>query len=168
MAGILEFNQFIGGLDNLKIEQFFPSTQRTFVYNFGTDVTGWQFNLDYQTIVVDSITYDRNTGAPNFANSKVLGYFASGVINTSTNVNIINPANGIVAITIPGNLYTGPILPDARTHNPITIVGVTWTDDSVPVQVNTHRWALLQCWESGVIPGDPVLETGYFPIVIGE
>jgi hypothetical protein len=167
MAGILEFNQFIGGLDNLQIEQYFPSTQRTYVYNFAKDITGWTFHLDHQTIVVDTISYDRNSGAPNFANSQVIGSFPSGVVSTATNVNVINTSSGVVAITIPGNLYTGAILPDARTHNPITVVGVTWTDNSTPKQTNTHRWALLQCWESAVTPGDPILEDDYTAIVIG-
>jgi hypothetical protein len=167
MAGILEFNQFIGGLDNIKIEQFFPSTQKTFVYNFAQDVTGWTFNLDHQTIIVDTITYDRNSGAPNFANSQVIGTFPAGQISTATNVTVVNTASGVVAVTIPGGLYTGPILPDARTHNPFTVVGVTWTDNSTPKQVNTHRWGLLQCWESGVTPADPILSDDYTPITIG-
>lgn len=167
MAGILEFNSFIGGLDNIKIEQFFPSTQKTFVYNFAKNIAGWSFNLDHQTIVVDSITYDRNTGAPNFATSQVIGTFPSGQISTSTNVQVINTSSGIVAITIPANLYAGPILPDARTHNPITVVGVTWSDNSTPKQINTHRWGLLQCWESGVSAADPILASNYTPILVG-
>jgi len=167
MASLLEFNQFIGGLDNIKIEQFFPSTQKTFTYNFGTSVAGWNFHLDQQTIIVDTLTYDRNSGAPNFAGSTVMGYFTGTNISTSTYVNVINTASGLVAVTIPGGLYSGPILPDARTHNPITIVGVTWTDNSTPPQVNTHRWGLLQCWESGITPGDPVLSVDYNPITVG-
>lgn len=167
MAGLLDFSQYIGGSDNLQTEAAFPSTQRTVVYNFGTDITGWTFFLDYQTVVVDTIAYDRNTGAPNFANSKIIGTFPEGVITTATYVNVIDSNSGTVSVTFPGNLYTGPIIPDARSHNPITVVGITWTDDNTPPQINTHRWAFIQSWEPGVTPGDPVLENNYTAIVGG-
>lgn len=167
MAGLLDFSQYIGGADNLQTEQAFPSTQRTVVYNFGTDITGWVFALDYQTVVVDAIAYDRNTGAPNFASSKIIGTFPSGNITTATYVNVIDSAVGTVAVTFPGNLYTGPVIPDARSHNPITVIGLTWTDDNTPPQVNTHRWAFIQSWEPGVTPGDPVLEDNYTAFIGG-
>lgn len=167
MAGLLDFSQYIGGADNLQTEQAFPSTQRTVVYNFGTDITGWTFAMDYQTVVVDTVAYDRNTGAPNFANSKIIGTFPSGVITTATYVSVIDAALGTVRVTFPGGLYTGPVIPDARSHNPITVVGLTWTDDNVPPQINTHRWAFIQSWEPGVTPGDPVLDEDYTAIVGG-
>jgi hypothetical protein len=167
MAGLLDFSQYVGGNDNLQTELAFPSTQRTVVYNFAQDITGWTFHLDHQTVVTDVLAYDRTTGAPNFSGSKIIGYFPSGVINTSTNVTVINASSGTVAITFPGNLYTGAILPDARSHNPITVVGVTWTDNSTPAQVNTHRWAFVLGWEPGVNPGDPVLENDYTAITGG-
>jgi hypothetical protein len=177
MAGLLEFSQYIGGADNLQTEQAFPSTQRTVVYNFNQDITGWSFYMDYQTVVVDTVAYDRNTGAPNFASSKIIGTFPSGVIttatyvqgvvNTGTFVRIISTASGTVAITFPGGLYAGPILPDARSHNPITVIGITWSDDNIPPQINTHRWAFIQSWEPGVTPGDPVLANNFTAIVGG-
>lgn len=167
MAGLLEFSQYIGGADNLQTEQAFPSTQRTVVYNFGTDITGWTFFMDYQTVVVDTVAYDRNTGAPNFSNSKIIGTFPSGVITTATYVSVIDASVGTVRITFPGGLYEGPIIPDARSHNPITVIGVTWTDDNTPPQINTHRWAFIQSWEPGVTPADPVLEDNYTAIVGG-
>jgi len=167
MAGLLEFSQYIGGADNLQTEIAFPSTQRTVVYNFAQNITGWTFHLDYQTVVVDAISYDRNTGAPNFANSSIIGYFPSGNITTATNVQVVSTSSGTVAITFPGGLYAGSILPDARNHNPITIIGVTWADTSTPKQINTHRWAFIQSWEPGVPPGDPVLANNYTTIVGG-
>ena len=167
MAGLLDFSQYIGGADNLQTEAAFPSTQRTVVYNFNQDITDWTFYLDYQTVVVDAIAYDRNTGAPNFASSKIIGYFDSGVVNTNTNVTVLDASSGTVKVTFPGGLYTGPILPDARSHNPITIIGVTWTTDDTPPQINTHRWAFIQSWEPGVNPGDPVLSENYTSIIVG-
>jgi len=167
MAGLLDFSQYIGGADNLQTEQAFPSTQRTVVYNFGTEITGWIFALDYQTVVVDTVAYDRNTGAPNFANSKIIGTFPDGVIDEEVYVSVIDASLGTVRVTFPGGLYTGPVIPDARSHNPITVIGLTWTDDNTPPQINTHRWAFIQSWEPGVTPGDPVLEDDYTAFVGG-
>lgn len=167
MAGVLNFSNYIGGADNVQIEQIFPSNQKTFVYNFGTNITGWTFYLDQQTIVTDAVAFDRNTGEPNFANSNVIGCFTASSISTSTYVSVVNATSGTVAITFPRNMYTGPVLPDARTHIPITVVGVTWTDAGSPTNTDTHRWAFLQSWEPGVVAGDPVLATGYTAIVLG-
>lgn len=161
MAGVLTFSQYLGGPDDINIEQVFPSTQRTLTYNFGQNITGWTFIVDHQTIVVDALSFDRNTGEPNFSNSSVIGYFDSGVINTSTYVTVTNTSSGGVSITIPTQLYSGPILPDARKNVPITIVGVTWQDNSSPKQINTHRWSFIQSWEPGVTPGDPTLNASY-------
>ena len=168
-AGVLNFAQYLGGADNIQIEQIFPSTQRTLNYQFGQNITSWDFHVDHQTIVVDTVAFDRNTGQPNFANSNVIGSFAAGVISTSSFILVTNAAAGLVNITIPSNLYTGPILPDARANVPITIVGVTWRDSSTPVQINTHRWAFIQSWEPQVTPGDPTLSTNpvYTEITLG-
>jgi hypothetical protein len=167
MAGVLNFANYIGGADNIQIEQIFPSTQRTMTYNYGQDITGWQFNLDAQTIVVDTMSFDRNTGEPNFANSQVVGVFPAVQISTATNVSVIDAAEGTVAITFPGGLYNGPVLPDARRNVPITVVGVTWSTGDILSQVNTHRWAFIQSWEPGVTAGDPTLSPSYQPITTG-
>ncbi len=165
MAGVLSFSQYLGGPDQVNIEQIFPSTQRTLQYNYGRNIAGWTFTVDRQTIVVDTVAFDRNTGAPNFANSQVIGYFSFGTINSNDYVSVINSSQGLVNITIPALLYTGPILPDARKNVPITIVGVTWTDTSNPPQTNTHRWAFIMSWEPGVTPGDPAEDPGYTSLV---
>jgi hypothetical protein len=168
-SGVLNFAQYLGGADNIQIEQIFPSTQRTLNYNYSRNISGWTFHVDQQTIVVDTVTFDRNTGQPNFANSNVIGYFTATVISTSSFVSVTNTTTGLVNITIPTNLYAGPILPDARANVPITIVGVTWRDSSTPVQINTHRWAFIQCWEPQVTPGDPTLSTNplFYTITVG-
>ena len=75
MAGVLDFSSFIGGPDNLQILQAFPSTQKVFTYDFGSTVSSYLFAVDYQTIVVDPITFDRTTGEPNLTSSKVIGVF---------------------------------------------------------------------------------------------
>lgn len=165
-AGVLNFAQYLGGADNIQIEQIFPSTQRTLNYNFSRNITGWSFYIDQQTIVIDTVTFNRSTGEPNFANSNVIGYFANSVISTTTNVTVTNAVTGLVNITIPKNLYTGPIYPDARANVPISIVGVTWTDNSTPAQINTHRWAFIQCWEPGVSPGNPADDAGFTSISV--
>jgi len=164
MAGVLNFAQFLGGPDNVQCEQIFPSTQRILNYNFARSISGWTFHVDYQTIVVDTVTFNRSTQEPNFSNSTVIGCFPSGVISTSSYVNVTSTVNGLVNITIPGGLYTGSILPDARANVPITVVGVTWTDNSSPVQTNTHRWAFIQNWEPSVTPGSPTASAGYTAI----
>ena len=160
MASVLSFSEYLGGPDQIAIEQIFPSTQRTLYYNFATNITGWNFHVDHQTLIVDSMAFDR-TGEPNFANSQIIGFFASVVVSTATNISVVSTSSGTVNITIPGNLYTGPIFADARKNVPITIVGVTWTDAGTPAQVNSHRWAFIQSYEPGVTPTDPTQDAGY-------
>lgn len=167
MASTLSFSNYIGGADSMQIEQIFPSNQKTYIYDFGQNIAEWIFFLDFQTVVVDLLAFDRNTGEPNFANSSIIGTFPSEDIDVETYVQIIDAQLGRVAITIPANLYTGPVIPDARSHTPITIVGVTWTVPSTPPQITTHRWAFIQAWEPGVVAGDPILENDYIPVVIG-
>ena len=157
MAGILSFDQYIGGADQIKVEQVFPKNQKTYVYNFNQNITGWTFELDQQTLVVDSVQFNRNSGQPNFSNSQVIGYFPKAEI--TGNVSVTNASTGLVNVTFPANMYTGPIIPDARQNVPITVVALTWTDTQTPAQINTHRWALVQCWEPDVTPGDPVSST---------
>lgn len=168
MAGVLRFSDYLGGPDNIQVEEIFPSTQRTYTYNFGADITGWVFELDYQTLVVDPLTWDRVTGEPNFATSEVIGYFAKQDIIVDSNiVNVIDDPTGVVNITIPSGLYSGPIIPDARSRVPITIVGVTWTTAETPSQTNTHRWAFIQSYEPDVAIGDPTQDAGYTAITLG-
>ena len=166
MAGVLSFSDYLGGPDNIQVEQIFPSTKRTFNYNFNTNITGWSWGLDAQTLVVNPVTYDRN-GIPNFSSSLVIGFFAKQELAVdTTTINIVNAALGTVNITIPANLYTGPIIPDARKNVPITIVGVSWTTADTPTQVNTHRWAFIQCYEPDVSIGNPILDAGFTALTI--
>lgn len=159
MPGVLSFDQYIGGADQVKVEQVFPKNQKTLIYDFNQDITGWTFELDQQTLVVDTVTFQRSTGQPNFTDSTVIGYFPKAEISGNTYVTVTDAVNGLVNVTFPSNMYTGPIIPDARKNVPITVVALTWTDAQTPAQVNTHRWALVQCWEPDVTPGDPTTST---------
>jgi hypothetical protein len=158
MAGVLTFQQFIGGPDQVKVEAIFPSTQKTLQYNFGQDITGWTFEVDHQTLVIDTLGYDRFTSEPNFAASKVIGSFPKAEV-AGTNINVTNATAGLVNITIPAGMYAGPILPDARKNVPITVVGITWKAAGTLSNINTHRWVMIQNWEPDVTAGDPTLST---------
>lgn len=166
MSGVLSFADWLGGPDNIQAEAIFPSTKRTYQYNFNQNITGWTWAMDAQTLVVNPVTYDRN-GVPNFSSSLVIGYFPKEEITTdSAVINVVNAATGLVNITIPANLYTGAIIPDARKNVPITIVGITWTTAETPTQTNSHRWAFIQCYEPDVDIGNPILSAGYTALTI--
>ena len=158
MPGVLSFDEYIGGADQVVVEQVFPKNQKTYIYNFNQNITGWTFELDQQTLVVDTVTFQRSTGKPNFADSTVIGYFPKAEIGAG-NVTVANASIGTVNVTFPANMYTGPILPDARKNVPVTVVALTWTDAQSPAQINTHRFALVQSWEPDVVVGDPTLST---------
>ncbi len=151
----LTVSQYLGGSDNVKFIEKFPSEQTTFNYNFGANIANYAFELDAQTIVVDTLAYDRITGDPNFTDSNVIGHFANVDIGAS-NVSARNNAAGTVNITIPSHIYTqaSKILPDARTNIPITIFSVAWTDSGqTPNTVQAHRWAIIERYK----PGDNAL-----------
>jgi hypothetical protein len=165
MAGILTLGMWLGGPDDVKVESTFPSTVKTYAYNFARSVSGWDFKLDYQTVVVDTISYDRNTGAPNFANSQVIGYFPGGTVSTATYINVVSTSSGIINVTHPAALYTGAILPDARANSPLLVMSFTWSDNMVPAQVNTHRMAKILAWEPEVTPNNPINSAGFVSLL---
>ena len=162
MSGrLLDFKSYIGGSDNVQVIELFPRSQKTFTYNFGVNVTGYTFSSDYQTIVLDQVTYDRVTGDPNFTETTVIGF-----MNTTGNVSnsLINNASastGVVTFTIPQNRYTGKIIPNARDKVVMTVVSFQWTTGDTPAQQDMHRWAIIERWEPGVTPGDPTTEATY-------
>lgn len=166
MPGVLNFEQYIGGPDQVKVEQIFPSNQKSLIYNFDRNITGWTFSADYQTIVVDTVQFNRNTGQPNFSNSRVIGSFAKVDISGANEPAVINAAEGTVKVIIPAGLYTGAIIPDARQNVPITVFSVTWSDNATPPNINSHRWALIQCWEPDVTVGDPTDEASYTALTL--
>lgn len=168
MSGVLNFQNFVGGPDQVQCESIFPSTQKTLVYNFARDITGWTFEVDHQTLVVDSVKFNRNSGQPNFSDSTVVGSFPKQEVTGDFAPEVINTEVGTVKVHFPANMYTGAIVPDARVNVPITVLSVTWRDNSTPAQVNTHRWALVMCYEPDVPVGDPTLDPSFIPLVIGS
>jgi len=163
MSGrLLDFQKYIGGSDNVQVIEKFPSEQQTFTYDFNVDITNYTFELDAQTIVVDTLTYDINTGDPNFTTSNVSGYFANVDVGAA-NVSNRNNSAGTVNITVPSNLYSGNVIPDARTNVAITIFSVAWTDTGVtPNTTNAHRWAILERYKPGDTNiGDPTDSAGF-------
>lgn len=167
MAGILTLGQFIGGPDDLKVESTFPSSQKKYRYNFDQNITGWTFKLDYQTVIVDRIAYTRE-GEPNFADSRVIGYFPGGII-PANNVQVINSTQGIVDITHPALLYpeNNGILPDSRQNVPLLVISFAWTIPQSPPITNMHRIAKILAWEPNVLPVDPttLTNTNYISLI---
>lgn len=166
MAGVLTFAQFIGGADQLILKQDFPSSQTSLAYNFDQDVTGWTFEADYQVVVVDSLQFDRYTGEPNFSNSTVIGSFPKQEITGDAAPGVIDASSGTVRLTLPADMYTGAMIPDARKNVPVAIVGFTWTTADTPTQTATHRWAVVMNYEPDVTIGDPVDEADFTALTV--
>lgn len=164
--GVLSFSDYIGGPDDIIAAQAFPSDQKQYLYNFGTNITGWTFSADYQALVVDEIAFNRYTGQPNFSNSSVIGSFAK-VELTGNNAPVVQSAStGTINLRVPAGMYTGPIVPDARQNIPVVIVAFTWSNADTFVTTQTHRWAFVQAWEPDVTPGNPVGSAGYTALTV--
>lgn len=168
MAGrLLDFKNYIGGADNVQVIEMFPSTQKLFTYDYGVDVSSYTFEADYQTVVVDTLTYDRVTGKPNFADSTVVGYFANAEVSNSF-INTSSASTGEIVLTIPAQRYTGPITPDARNNIAITVLAFKWTDNTfTPATTDSHRWAIIERYEPDVSPGNPRLDANFVPLGVG-
>mgnify|MGYP003628852479 FL=1 len=165
MSGrLLSFSNYVGGADNVQVIELFPSSQQTFTYNFNTSISGYTFAADYQTIIIDAMTYNVNDGQPNFATSIVTGSYANAEIDAA-NIVVTNASAGLVDFTIPSQRYTGNIIPDARANVPITVVSFRWTNTNVtPTTTDSHRWAVIERYEPDVVIGDPTLGAGYTAI----
>lgn len=162
MSGrLLSFSNYVGGADNVQVIELFPSSQQTFTYNFNTSISGYTFTADYQTIIIDSMTYSTTDGQPNFTSSAVTGSYANAEI-ANANIVVTDVSAGTVNFTIPKNRYTGNIIPDARANVPITVVSFRWTNTGVtPPTTDSHRWAVIERYEPDVVIGDPTLGAGY-------
>jgi hypothetical protein len=153
----------------VQVLEVFPRTQKAFTYDFGDDVSGYTFTADYQSILLDTVTYDRVTGDPNLADTTVAGYFDNAAnVNAGTYINTTDAATGGIVLTIPQNRYTGNILPNARTDVVATVVSFQWTTDDSPPQQDMHRWVLFERWDPtvGANPGSPRENTGSQPAFV--
>jgi hypothetical protein len=166
MSGrLLDFKSYIGGSDNVITLEMFPSTQKSYTYNYAVDVSSYTFEADYQTLVLDTVSYDRATGDPNFTDTNVVGFFANAEISGG-NIDTSDASSGLIYFTIPKNRYTGSITPSARTNVPATVVSFKWTD-TVENTTNSHRYLILERWESDVAPGDPTLDAAFTKLGVG-
>lgn len=171
MSGrLLDFSQFLGGADNVKVIEMFPRDRKAFTYNFGENVSSFTFSGDYQTILLDQVTYDRTTGLPNFTDTRVIGYFentANLTVGTgNVDIDTTNAATGFVKLTMPANRYTGNVIPNARVNVPCTVLSFEWATGSTPPQATRHRYAILERFDPqvGKNPGDPAAESNYVPL----
>ena len=159
--GVLSFNQFIGGADQIVLKQDFPSSSKNLIYNFGQDVTSWTFSADYQPIVVDTLAFNSITGDPNFTSSKVIGSFPKVEVTGGAAPAVTSAASGLVRYTLPDGMYTGPLVPDARKNVVIVIVSNSWQTNDTPAQFSSHRFAIIQSYEPDVTIGDPTTDSNF-------
>lgn len=167
MSGrLLDFKNYVGGSDNVQVLELFPSTQKTFTYDFNANISSYTFEADMQTLVVDSLTYNTSDGNPNFTSSNITGFFANTEIGAA-NIVVTSNSEGLVNFTIPSQRYTGNLIPDARSNVALTVVSFKWTDTGLtPPTTDSHRWAILERYEPDVVIGDPTLSTGYTVIPV--
>ena len=164
MSGrLLDFKEYIGSANNVQVIELFPRSQKSFTYNFGSDVSGYTFSADYQSILLNTVTYDRVTGDPNFADSTVSGYFTNTANVSGSFIDTTSAASGLVTLTIPADRYTGNIFPSARANVVMTVLSFQWTTDDSPVQQDMHRWAIIERFDPqvGKVPGDPADEANF-------
>ncbi len=103
MAGrLLSFKDYIGGADNVFVKEMFPGDQQ-YTYDFGTNVSGYSFSCDYQSIVLSEVSYDRVSGDPNFTDTSVTGYFDNyaSFTDSDAKINTGSAATGQITLTIP-------------------------------------------------------------------
>lgn len=168
MGRLLDFSQYLGGPDDVEVIEMFPRQQKKFQYNFGSNVAAYTFSADKQTIVLDQVSYDRDSGNINFTETNVIGYFDNtGNISAATYIDKTQASTGVVTFTIPEQRYTGTILPNARENVVMTVVGFEWQDAATPPRKELHRWAIVERWEPGVTIGDPTLDSNFVKLGSG-
>lgn len=165
MSGrFLDFKSYLGGANNVLFLEAFPRTQKTYTYNYGDDVSAYSFTADYQSLLLNSVTYNNITGEPNLTDTTVSGYFTNTAnITANTYINTTDAANGVIQFTIPENRYTGNILPSTRANVVCTVVSFQWETNDTPVQKDQHRFCILERYDPqvGKVPGDPADEATF-------
>ncbi len=168
MSGrLLDFKSYIGGADNVVVQEMFPGDQQTFQYDFGgIDLTSYTFTADYQSLLLSSVAYDRVTGDVNFAETTVSGYFTNTANISPSFIDLTNAGTGVIGLTIPADRYTGNVLPNARTNVVATVLSFEWETGDTPPQKQRHRYCILERFDPtvGKVPGDPSLEANFISL----
>lgn len=158
MARVLDFKQYLGGADQVITLEAFPRDRKVYTYHFDVDISQYVFSGDYQSLLLDRVTYDRNTGEPNFTDTRVLGNFDNYSTIPSANFDTSVPSK--CTFVIPEERYTGKIYPNARDFVIATVVSFEWSKSSNSLDpIFTHRYVILERWEAGVDIGDPQTNT---------
>jgi hypothetical protein len=153
MSGILNYKNYLNTLQTVtEVGNIFPNEQKTWTFSIeGGGQQGWTAEISWLTLVVDKINWDKND-RPVFTDSNVFGYYEGGTASQFS--------SGV--ISIPANMYTGPILPSSDYWVPITVVNIKWSNSGTTFANNL---ALIQNWEPGVQPESPVYGNDFIPIV---
>lgn len=172
MPSVIKFEEYIGGTP-IFVKAASPKEADVWVSapirdaaNQVVDITNWTWELDAQPLVVDKIGFDRLTGEPNFANSKVIGYFPKVELTDSTNVKTDLASQGIITIGIPAFMYQGPVVPDARKNVVIVVVGITYTTSDSPAVIKTNRIAIIQAWAPDIEIADPTQDQNFTALTL--
>lgn len=164
MAGILDFKNYLQSLQAVTdIGNTFPSSQQRYTFfieddssNIGSplpsETSKWTATIQVATLIVDSIEFERNSNRPIFDNSTIIGYFDG--VTTSSQLTT-------ATITLPGNVYTGPVLPGGNFNVPITIYNITWIKGA---EEYSHQLGFVQNWEPGVEIADPYDAYDFEPV----
>ena len=164
MSGrFLDFKSYLGGANNVLFLEAFPRTQKTYAYDFNADISAYTFTADYQSVLLNEVTYNNITGEPNLSTTTVSGYFTNTANISNAMINVTDASAGDVTLTIPENRYTGNILPSTRANVVCTIVSFQWATGETPVQKDSHRYCILERFDPqvGKVPGDPADETTF-------
>jgi hypothetical protein len=153
MAGILDYQRYIDLFYTVKdVQDHFPEQQLTVGYDFnGQGYDGWTAEIDWQTMIVDELTRDRDN-KPVWDSSRVIGVFPKGSKAAI--------ANGV--LQFPVDMYTGPILPASNINVPVTLVSFTFTKES---DIFSQQFLLIENWMPGHPAGDPVLDENFQPTI---
>ena len=154
-TGILDYQRYLNTLQTLnRLGQTFPSNQQTYNFSVAGGVTNqWTATISWETLILDQVSYSSKASGyvPNVDSSQVVGYFEG---STSTQY-----STGV--ISIPANMYTGPILPGGNFNVPLTVVHLSWTNGT---STYAEQIGFIQNWEPGVEIGDPTEDFDFFPV----
>jgi len=119
-TGILDYQRYLNTLQTLNnLGQTFPSNQQTYNFSVAGGATAlWTATISWETLILDTVSYSSKASGyvPNVDSSQVVGYFEGG---TSTQY-----TTGV--ISIPANMYTGPILPGGNFNVPTQHIDTDW------------------------------------------